>query len=187
MEMKELAFGPRRKGMLLTLLTVIMFVFMLGELLVYAIVSMNLSTVSSGAAVASAAGTFMQKTNSGIYNYLQSSTEEAMQAYYTEGCTGNITATVKSLIVNGTTNNGCRVTINPTAAARLTDYTSVLKAYAAQQQMNLSITNQNLDVYQYSPNGLVAVYTALAVLNASTGGISYGIDVRMEMPISGTP
>jgi hypothetical protein len=173
-----MAMIKNRKSVLLTLLTIVLFVLMLGELFTYAVIDINFSQISQQSALLIGSGSFAQTVNTGIQNFLQTSLDGALSAYYSSSCSSNFTATLKSLIVNGVAGPSCTKTSNSLSGSTLQTYINALQNQAKQQQVTLTISNAIFNVYQSSPTSVIAAYTAYVTINTSSGSFAYPLNLK---------
>ncbi len=183
-----------RKGILLTLVTIVLFVLMLAELITYVVININYSNLGTAASVTLSTGAFTQSLGSGTSSFMHDSLRRALNALvYYEGnamlrkgnFVNNTALELESLMNNGTI-YGSNVMNGYMNGYTLANFTKSLVLKAANQNMGLSINNASLSVYQDSPFALNVSYTALAVLNSTEGTITYPIHAKGSISLNGT-
>ena len=184
-----------KKGILLTLLTIVLFVLMLGELVAYTVLNINYEQLASSSAASSDLGLFLASINNGAGVFLINSLGNAMGslAVYegtptmrTYHFVNNSAFALQSLMNNGTiygTNMSGYM-----GGATLNSYlASIAKAGGAQGVSSISITNATITVYQTQPFYVSAALSALAVINSSYGSVAYPVSAIVNVSINGTP
>ena len=183
-----------RKGVLFTLVTVILLVLMLAELITYVTINMEYSNLGTSASVILNSGSFTQSIGTGTAAFLHDSLARALNALtaYESNATlrkgnfvNNTALELESLMNNGTIygNNAMKAYMN---GSTLASYINGLEAQAGTQSLELSIENSSLNVYQDSPFSLNASYTALAIINSSQGLFTYPINAKASVSLNGT-
>ncbi len=173
-----MAIVKNRRGLLLSLLTIVLFILMLGELFTYAVIDINFSQISQQSAVLMGAGSFAQTVNTGMQGFLQASLDKAVALYSASGCLGNFTATIKGMISTGNVGPSCTTPTNSLSSATLSKYVGALQNQAVQQQVALTIANPVLNVYQSTPASVAASYSAFVTINSAAGTFSYPLNVK---------
>ena len=183
-----------RKGILLTLVTIVLFVLMLAELITYVVININYSNLGTAASVTLSTGAFTQSLSSGTSLFMHDSLRRALNAlvYYEGNATlrkgnfvNNTALELESLMNNGTI-YGSSVLNGYMNGYTLVNFTNSIVVEAAKQNMELNINNASIAVYQDSPFTLNVSYTALAVLNSTEGTITYPIHAKGSVSLNGT-
>ncbi|MGC8537478.1 MAG: LamG-like jellyroll fold domain-containing protein [Candidatus Micrarchaeia archaeon] len=177
-----------KKGILLTLLTIVLFILMLGELLTYVVININYSNIASQTASVFSTGNAAANLDPEIYSFLHSSLENSLNSLITlestpslrkDNFTSNAYGALTSLIVNGSL-YGHRF-----MESNLSSFIKSLIKQADTQSIVLAITNQSVSVYQGSPFTISARYTALAIVNSSGGSFKYPLNVTASTSLMG--
>ncbi len=189
MEMKP----KTKKGVLLTLTMIVLFVLMLGELITYIVLGISYDQLgANGSAALSSAG-LVSLLNSGSSAFLSSSLNNALNALAIyEGTpslrystfVNNTQYGLESLMTNGTiygTNMSSYM-----GGATLAQYVSAVLNSPGAQQGVLTLSNLSISVYQTNPFVVTAKLTGLATLNSSYGYVTYGISAVANVSINGT-
>ena len=177
-----------KKGILLTLLTIVLFILMLGELLTYVVININYSSIASQTASVFSTGNAAANLNPEIYSFLHSSLENSLSSLITfestpslrrDNFTSNADTALTSLILNGSVYGHRLVESN------LSSFIKSLIKQANTQNIALAITNQSVSIYQSSPFTVSVQYTALATVNSSGGSFTYPINVTASASLTG--
>jgi hypothetical protein len=177
-----------KKGILLTLLTIVLFILMLGELLTYVVININYSSIASQTASVFSTGNAAANLNPEIYSFLHSSLENSLNSLITfestpslrkDNFTGNADGALTSLILNGSVYGHRLVESN------LSSFIKSLIKQANTQNIALAITNQSVSIYQSSPFTVSVQYTALATVNSSGGSFTYPLNVTASASLTG--
>ena len=177
-----------KKGILLTLLTIVLFILMLGELLTYVVININYSNIASQTASVFSTGNAAANLDPEIYSFLHSSLENSLNSLITfestpslrkDNFTSNADGALTSLILNGSVYSHRLVESN------LSSFIKSLIKQANTQNIALVITNQSISVYQSSPFTLSVQYTALAIVNSSGGSFTYPLNVTASASLTG--
>ncbi|MGI0100227.1 MAG: LamG-like jellyroll fold domain-containing protein [Candidatus Micrarchaeaceae archaeon] len=181
------------KGVLLTLLTIVLLVLMIAELITYVYLNIGYDTVSSSGEVAASSYRFAGTLNYGTVAFLHSSLYAALgtlAAYETPGRTTgiyNVNSTayaLQSLVSNGMLYGTNEITYM--GGATLVNYTNSIEIAAKAEGLSLSITNSSLQFYQESPYSINVTYSALAVINSSSGLFTYPITASSSAMLNGS-
>lgn len=183
-----------RKGILFTLVTIILFLLMLSELIIYVVININYNSVSTSASVILNSGAFSQTVSAGFAAFLHDSLGRSLSALTrfesTPSLRGdyfvNSTAlALASLMKNGTI-LGNTVMEGYMGNSTLSYFVNSIESQALQQNLELSITNSTLSIYQSSPFSINASYTALAIINSSQGTFTYPLNAKASVSLNGT-
>ncbi len=186
--------GKKKKGVLLTLVTLVLFILMLGELITYVVITINYDQLSSTGASALDSSTFLNFISGSAPSFLSTSLSSAVSALTTyEGTPSlrqyhfiNNTALALSGLMNNGTLYGSNSVSSYMEGETLQAYENVLYNKAASVGANLSLSNLSISVFQSSPFYLSARLLGSAVLNSSTGTTTFPIDVVGNLSLNGT-
>ena len=190
---KNKALKRSKKGILLTLLTIVLFVLMLGELITYVILNINYTNIASQASQSLNAGSFVSNLNSSISNFMHSSLNNALySAIYYEGnpplrkdyFINNTAFVLSTLMQNGTING---YNMSSRTGETLSMYIKTLEDSASTQNIAMNITNGSLHIYQASAFAIGASYTALASVNQSGTVSTYPIYANTSVSVAFKP
>ncbi|MDE1833289.1 MAG: LamG domain-containing protein [Candidatus Micrarchaeota archaeon] len=182
-----------RKGLLLTLATVVLLILMLAQIMTYVSTQINYGTLSSGVATTSAVTNFLTGIRGSLPSFLHSSLSNAMSALVAyestptlryDNFTNNTAYALASLMNNGTiyrTSMGSYM-----GNYVLKNFLNATIAQALAQNVNVIITNASISVYQSSPFMVNATFTGLAVINSSQGTVTYPISATGSVSLNGT-
>lgn len=182
-----------RKGILLTLLTIVLFVLMLGELITYVMLNINYTNIASQASQSLNSGAFVSNLNGSMSNFLHTSLNNALySAIYYEGnpplrkdyFINNTAFVLSTLMQNGTING---YNMSSRIGETLGNYITVLEDSASAQNIALNITNGSLSIYQNSAFAISASYTALASINQSGSVSTYPIYAHTSVSVAYKP
>ncbi len=183
--------GKNSKGILLTLLTILLFILMLGILITFVVLNINANTLASDAALSKGVQSVTTAATSSAHNFVQESLSDALQSIIAyEGTPalrhGNFisdtASTFRTMMYNGTA-FGVKV---PGMTVTMSNYTAAIQALALQQGITLSVQNYSINVFQSTPYSINATYTALDVVNTSTGTLYYPVNVTAGIQLNGT-
>ncbi len=182
------------RGVLLTLVTIVLLVVMTAELITYVYLTINYESVSSAIVLSSAGYRFAGGLDSATAGFLHESLYAALNALaaYESPASRQFSRPINNseyvlslLISNGLIyNTGANGLID---SANLISYTSSIEEEAMAQGLGLSITNATLQVYQTGPYTLNATYTALAIINSSSGSFTYPVSATSGISLNDMP
>ena len=190
---KNKAMKKSKKGILLTLLTIVLFVLMLGELITYVILNINYTNIASQASQSLNSGSFVSNLNGSISNFMHTSLNNALySAIYYEGnpplrkdyFINNTSFVLSTLMQNGTING---YNMSSRMGETMSKYIASLKNSASAQNIALNITNGSLRIYQNSAFAISASYTALASINQSGSVSTYPIYAHTSVSVAYKP
>jgi len=179
------------KGILLTLATIVLVVLMLGELITYVYLNINYENISSFGNVADNSYNFVSAINGSTAAFLHTSlytslgaliNYEASAKYATR--INNTAYAIQSLMSNGMVYGYNAITFM--GGETLANYTNSIKNQAKFQNINLTITNASIQVYQTTPFSLNATYKALFIINSTSGIINYPISASTGILLNGS-
>jgi hypothetical protein len=189
-----MAIARNRKGILLTLVTIVLLVLMIAELITYVYLTIDYETVSSFGSVSAGGYKFADTLTAGTVSFLHLSLSSALN---TVGTYENSNTRKGSYLVNSTSyslqslmSNGMLYGTNEITlmgGATLVNYTNAIIKQGKYAELNVIITNASLQVYQPTPYSINATYTALAVINSSSGLFTYPIIASSGVYLNGTP
>jgi hypothetical protein len=184
---------PRsKKGVLLTLITVVMIILILSEITAYTYTSIAYNELEIQANPSASAASLYASMQSGFPSALRttlSTAIKALAAYESTNGTARINDTqyaLTSLMVNGQA-YGANMVQNGIGGATLSSFISQLQQQAKPQNLNLSISNRSLVVFQGSPYSINVSYSAFAVINSSGGSIAYPLSFNASLDLQSTP
>ncbi len=179
-----------RKGVLLTLLVLVIFILMLGEIITYVMINDTVSQASqTGTQIVNVAN-FVSVAKSNfdtcLYSLLSSSFSElaAYEASPAQRGTNflNNTSSTLAILINNGTLFGRKV-----MQANLSICINSIKKEAAMHQLSLNISNASFLVYQSAPFSISAYYLASLYINSSFGNFAYALNSSATLPISMLP
>ena len=189
MEMKWIK-GRQKKGILLTLLMLIIFILMISELVSYVLTNISYNEIATRTSIAINTAAFSTSLTSGIASDMQYSLYAAMQKLYSQGVPisnspyGNNVAIgyLYSMVYNGTADG---VTYNSMLNSSIVNYVPAMEKHASVLGFGLKILNPSLRVYENGTWSISSEYTALAIINSSSGTFTYPIRAIATVPLSG--
>ncbi len=182
-----------KKGVLLTLAMLVLFILMLGELSSYVDISISYDHLTSATSAAFSSSVLLGFISSGSGSFLAASLNNSLNALTVYESTpslrkyhfiNNTAYALASLMDNGTI-YGTNM-LSYMGGAMLVNYTSALQGLASLQGGSFTISNLSISVYQGAPLNLTARLTDLVTLNLSTGIINYPISSTANVSINGT-
>lgn len=186
--------SKNKKGILLTLVTLVLFILMLGELITYVVITINYDQLSSAGAATLGSSSFLNFISGSAPSFLSTSLSSALNALTVyEGTPSmrqyhfinNTALALSGLMENGTI-YGSNSVSSYMDGGTLQDYENVLYAKAASVGSNLSLQNLSISVFQSNPFYLSARLLGSAVLHSSTGTITFPIDQVGNVSLNGT-
>jgi len=181
------------KGILLTLVTIVLLILMIAELITYVYLTVNYETVSSFGSVSAGGYKLAGTINGGTISFLHSSLYSALNtlaSYENSSNKGanlvnNTAYALQSLMSNGMLYGTNEIT--PMAGVTLVNYTNALISQAKSEGFNVIITNSSIQVYQSTSSSINVTYTALAIINSSSGLFTYPITSSSGLLLNGSP
>jgi hypothetical protein len=182
-----------KKGILLTLLVIVLFVLMLGEVMTYVVLSNNYNALSSQSSQGINQGEEIAMLQSSTSTFLRASLQASLNALikYEETPTlrksnfvNNTAFDISSIMGNGLIFG--TPMLNYSGAPTMVNFTNTLITQAKAEGIGLSLINGTLNISQNSPYNLTATYTALAVVNTSSSSFIYPLSVAVSIPLNGT-
>ena len=181
------------KGILLTLVTIVLLILMIAELITYVYLTVNYETVSSVGSVSSGGYKLADTISIGTVSFLHSSLYSALNTLSSyENSTNkgaylinNTAYALQSLMSNGMLYGTNEIT--PMGGTTLVNYTNAIVSQARSEGFNVIIANSSLQVYQSSSSSINVTYTALAIINSSSGLFTYPITSSSGLLLNGSP
>ncbi len=176
-----------RKGILLTLFTIVLFVLMLSELVTYVVLNINYSNLETQVSSATGTSSIVQNVNASLATFLHSSLSGALAGltYYEstpsvrkDSFINNTAAALATVMNTGSYNS---YSLSSYEGTTLSQYIAMLVKQAAGQGASVSITNGTLSVFQSGAFTIGASYTALLTINQSNTVSSYFIDAQANV------
>jgi hypothetical protein len=198
------------KGMLLTLVTVVLVVLMITGVTTYIYLKIEYQTAASFSTVSSSGYNFVSTIRNSLPSILHTSLyaargtlidyEQARQLGIsaricimrfcppTQNRTELINNTAyafESLMTNGIIYNS--ENYGPQMSGlTLAYWTNAITAQGVQEGFNINLTNATLQVYQTNPYYINATYSATAIINSTSGIFAYPIVASSAIPINGS-
>jgi len=190
---KKIPRKPKSKrGILLTLLTLVIFILMLGEVITYVVLNINYDNLSSSVAQSLASGNFAQNLDSGMNAFLYSSLSKSidiMIAFESDPATRmgnfitNSSDSLYGLLYNGTIFNSTAYYNNSFKKA-----VGEFEAEALTDGFTANLSNVTLRIKQASPFRVEVYVTGLAALNTSSGiSLDYPINANTTVSLNSKP
>lgn len=181
----------QKKGVLLTLATIILLILLIGTIttLLYANIQYNTLSLQSNPAIADAS--FYSTLQSGIVPAIHASLAAAVSGLANYELTNNTlqinnTAYALSTMMTSNMLYGKPV-LQYIGNATIQSYINQTQRIAKSENINLSIQNSTLLIFQSNPYTINASYSALARINSSTGLLTIPINVTTSLNLQGTP
>ncbi len=178
------------KGILLTLVVIVLVVLMVAEIVTFVYLNINYETLDTLGSGAGGSYRVVGALNSSTGVFLHTSLSSALVALT------NYESTRKAVPINSTgyalgslMNNGMIYGTNEIslmAGSTLINYTNTIIAQAKQQGFTLSLYNGSLQIYQTGQSSINATYYMLAVLNSSSGSFTYPIVASSGISVNGS-
>ncbi len=182
-----------RKGILLTLVTLVLFILMLGELVTYIVISINYGVLSSTSSAASSSSAFLNYLSGSAPGFLSQSLAKALGTLALYEVTPSLRSyhfvNNTALALQGLMTNGIVYGTNMSSymqGATLQNYISSVYGRASGTGSNLSLNNLSISVYQSSPFYVSARFVGSAILHSSVGTITYPIYQTANVSLNGT-
>ncbi len=185
--------SKNKKGLLLTLLVIVLFVLMLGEVITYVVINVNYDSLTQQAASASAGGVSASLVSLSITSMLHTSLLAALGTL--ETIEGNTLAR-QGIIVNNTQYSLTSLMENGTIygasfgqymdAALISNFSNSINASLASEGVSIRLIGGNLTVFQGTPSTINASYYAVAMVNTTAGTYTYPIRATTSVQLNGT-
>lgn len=171
-----------RKGIMLTLLVIIVFVLMLSEITAYIVININFNQLAQLSSAESNQGSTAKLISASASVLLQASLSKAVAVLSNfeaspqarQSLFQNDTAgALESLMEYGML--GAHDFRSSMGTALISNLSAMVNARLGPEGAEFAIKNSNLSVFDGSASTINASYTALAVINASSGTFTYPI------------
>jgi len=190
---KHIRKPKSKKGILLTLLTIVIFILMLGEVITYVVLNINYDNLSSSVAQSLASGNFAQNLDSGMSAFMYSSLSKAIGILTTFESTpslrndlfiNNSARTLNTLLYNGTLYSNSIAYYNNSFEKALKEF----EVEALTDGFTANLSNVTLRIKQATPFRVGVYVTGLAALNTSSGiTLDYPINANTSVSINSKP
>jgi hypothetical protein len=206
MELKFKKLKGSKKGLMLTLVTIVIVILMLSEVLTYIYTSIEFDTITALGGPSSATATLFSTINNGYSSTLASGISWSISTLYNyerysslyktnqfaAPPNGSTSSALASILYNGTLLAGksyVSVATPPFTSGNLSiqNYTLKMERYATTLGLEMNVTNSSVLVYQTSPTTISASYRAFVNINSSYGTVSYPVSANATINISGLP
>ncbi len=185
---------PRsRKGILLTLLTVVLFVLMLGEVITYVVINVNYDVLTQSASQSSTLGSTIMLVKLAAASQLHSSLYAAIgglaKLENTPSARGTLFVNNTQYFIQSMMTNGMVYGTSLSGymgSALIGNFSNTITTQLKQQGISLKLVGGNLTIFQGTPSTINASYSALAVLNTTSGLFSYPVYVTTSVQLNGT-
>lgn len=182
--------NKNKKGVLLTLVTIVLVVLMLAEIISYVYLNINSENISSVGLVSSTSYLFTANLKNNTAGFLHTSLQNALSALVTlqnpkagSPQINNTAFALRSLVQNGTLYGKNEISL--IGYSNLLSYTNSITAQAQAENINALITNTTLSVYQENPFTINVTLTALLQINSSSGSIVYPLNATGQVFLNG--
>jgi hypothetical protein len=187
-----------RKGVLLTLLTLVLFMVMVAELITYVQLNYSYNSFLLGSSQAQSSYYLIGEIQGGAALVLREGLTNALNALAVYESTpslrreyfvNNTQMELQSLMLTGNVYNGVGYSnsvIRYMGNATILSYISSLQAAAKQSNVQLSLKNSTINIFQTSPFSVSASYSSLVYVNSSAGRFVYPLTVNVTVPLNGT-
>ncbi|MCW6159862.1 MAG: LamG domain-containing protein [Candidatus Micrarchaeales archaeon] len=182
-----------RKGIMLTLLVIIVFVLMLSEITAYIVININFNQLAQLSSAESNQGSTAKLISASASVLLQASLSKAVAVLSNfeaspqarQSLFQNDTAgALESLMEYGML--GAHDFRSSMGTALISNLSAMVNARLGPEGAEFAIKNSNLSVFDGSASTINASYTALAVINASSGTFTYPIFASASIQLNGT-
>ncbi len=177
MELKGIK-GKNRKGILLTLLMIIVLILMMAELITYVTLNISYDNLSSSAVRTGSASAFIKTISPSISSFLKLSLKNSISTLINYESNpklrrSNFVINTKSAIMDLMENQSLYgIDYQNSIGTNMSNYLKLIESKASANGENIEIENGTLSIYQSNSTDLEAEYTAVAILNNS-GLLSY--------------
>ncbi|ASI13510.1 LamG domain protein [Candidatus Mancarchaeum acidiphilum] len=170
--------GKNKKGILLTLLMIIVLILMMAELITYVTLNISYDDLSSSAVSTGSSSAMVKTISPAISSFLKLSLKNSVSVLVNYESDpklrgNNFVINTKSDIIDLMDNQSLYgIDYRNAIGMDISDYLNLLESKASADGVDLEIENGTLNVYQSNSTDLEAEYTAVAILNNS-GLLSY--------------
>lgn len=182
----RIAIGGSKKGVMFTLLTIILFVLMLAEVITYVVLNNTYNQQASEASAIIGAGGMVNTLRDGLGPFLATSVQHAINVYLPAGAqlqyplNSTASAALSSLVYNGMING---TSYPGMSNATVMAFASAMEKQASAQSSSMNIYNSSVRIYQDSPAYINATYTGLAAINTTYGFFTYPLSIEAGYPV----
>lgn len=181
-----------RKGIMFTLVTIVVVVLLLGEVLTYLYTNTQYSNLGVQSAPSLAATSLYNQVRLNSPSFLQTSLTNAFAALnaYEQSTSSAYRISNASYALGSLMDNG---TIYGTNMAgymggyTVSSYVASISKQAKSEGMVASMGNENVVVFQNSPGQVGAIFYTLLNVSSAYGTVAYPITVNASVPLSGLP
>jgi hypothetical protein len=183
-----------KKGILMSLLVIVLLVLMLGEVMTYVIINVDYSLIAQSASLSSIQGTQAATIKLSMASFLHSSLSAAVSTLATYEGTPSLRKTtfvnntqyaLTSLMMNGTL-YGANLT-SYMGNLTIANFNNSLETQFTSEGLSLSLgPGANLTVFQSGPSAINATYSVLATVNAVSSSYTTPITVTTGMQLNGS-
>ena len=180
-----------RRGVMFTLVTVVIVVLILGEVLTYLYTNTQYSNLGVQATPSSAASALYSDIRASAPAFLQASLTRAFYALNSyETLQGNQPVTNGASALEGLVDNGVINGFNESNAMgnyTLSAYSNTLKSAGMARGLTVLISNANAIVWQGSQGTINASFSTLLNVSSQYGSVAYPITANASVPLSRLP
>jgi hypothetical protein len=179
------------RGVMFTLVTVVVVVLLLGEVLTYLYTNTQYSNLGIQATPSVASGSLYSQVEIGAPAFLQASLTKAvyaLNAYETGNGVHGVNSSsyaLSSLIDNGTLYGANMVSYM--GGYTLSAYANAIGTQASSEGLALSMSGTKAVVFQNSPGRISVSLSAVLNVSSPYGIVSYPVTANASVPISGLP
>lgn len=184
---------PRtKKGIMLTLLVIIIFVLMLSEITAYIAININFNQLTQSASATSNEGGTAKLVSSSASSLLQASLSKAIGVLSSFEATpsarlssfqNNTALSIESLMENGTL--GATNLAKEMGAALISNLSNTINARFRPQGIVFEILNSSLRVFDGTPSTINASFIALATISTGSGTFTYPLSASASVQLNG--
>ncbi len=174
-----------QKGLMFTLLTIILFVLMLAEVITYVVINNTYNQQASEAAAVVGADSLATTLKGALSQFLVSGMGRAIEVYVPAGSmlqyplNSTEAGALSSLLYNGVAEGTYYTGMGN---ATILDFTSAMEKQASAQSSDMVISNSSITVYQDSPEYINISYTGMATINTTYGFFTYPLSTDVGYP-----
>ena len=184
------------RGLLLTMVALVIFVLIVAEVLTYVALNYNYSAMATASSQESAAATFAQSLNGGYSSVLYQSLHNSIYglgAYESNAVLTskqpalNNTATVLANLMYNSSTTGAPTIRNYVGGVNISAYNNYVKASASSQGLTLTLSTPVLSVYQTSPFTINASIQLNATVVYGAQTFKYPVFATASLNLQGAP
>ena len=190
---KRIGMPKSRKGIMLTLLVIIVFVLMLSEITAYIAININFNQLTQSASATSNQGGTAKLISSSAASLLQASLAKAVAVLSNFEANpsarlsffpNDAAISIESLMENGTL--GSHDLSSEMGTALIGNLTNTINARFESQGIGFKLLSGSLNVFDGSPSSINASFTAIAVISTDTGTFTYPLYAGASLQLNGT-